>query len=170
MKEKLSPSDGIRFIPHFPTVLVGTGTGSDSNLITAAMIHVFSIDPPMLGVGIAPERHSFELLKEHDEFTVNVPDEEMLQKVKDCGSISGREVDKFDEFDLTREQGGKVLVPTVKECGLTFECEVEKTIEAGDHHWFIGKVVGAEKSADFERTKGVLYWGGEFRTPGELIE
>lgn len=170
MKEELSPSDGIKFIPHFPTVLVGTGTGSDSNLITAAMIHIFSLDPPMLGVGIAPERHSFDLLQEHGEFTVNVPDKEMLQDVKDCGSKSGRDIDKFEEFDLTREQGGEVLVPTVGECDLTFECELEKKVVSGDHYWFIGEVVGAKKSKDFERSESVLYWGGEFRTPGELLQ
>ncbi|MFW5953589.1 MAG: flavin reductase family protein [Candidatus Natronoplasma sp.] len=170
MKEELSPKDGIKFLPHFPTVLVGTGTGGDSNLITAAMVHVFSLDPPMIGVGIAPERHSFGLLEKHEAFTVNVPDKEMLQKVKDCGSESGENVDKFEEFDLSKEMGGEILIPTVKECGLAFECELERRLETGDHHWFVGEVVGAKKSKDFERTSSVLYWGGEFRTPGELIE
>ncbi len=169
MKEELSPKDGIKFLPHFPTVLVGTGTGREANLITAAMIHIFSLDPPMLGVGIAPERHSFELMKNHDEFTVNVPDSSLLQKIKDCGSESGKDIDKFEEFDLTKEQGGNVLVPTVGECGLTFECKLKKTVETGDHHWFVGEVVAAKRSKGFERSDCVLYWGGEFRVPGELI-
>ena len=170
MKDELSPRDGIKFLPHFPTVLVGTGTGNESNLITAAMVHVFSLDPPMIGVGISPKRHSFKLLGEHEEFTVNVPHEEMVQKIKDCGSASGRDIDKFEEFDLTREQGGNTVVPTVRECPLVLECELEKRIETGDHHWFIGKVLNAKKSKDLKRSKAVLYWGGEFRTPGELLE
>ncbi len=170
MKEELSPTDGIKFIPHYPTVLVGTGTGNDSNLITAAMFHVFSLDPPMLGVGISPERHSFELLKEHGAFTVNVPDKDLLQEVMGCGSKSGRDIDKFEEFDLTRDQGGDLLVPSVAECGLSFECELKKTVESGDHYWFIGEVIGAKKSKDFKRSESILYWGGEFRMPGEMIK
>jgi len=170
MKDDLSPKDGIKFLPHFPTVLVGTGTGNESNLITAAMIHVFSIDPPMIGIGISPERHSFDLLEDHGQFTVNVPDKGMLEKVKDCGSVSGSDVDKFEEFDLTREQGGETLVPGVRECPLILECELEKRIETGDHHWFVGKVVGAMKSDNFKRSESITYWGGEFRTPGELLD
>jgi len=170
MKDELSPRDGIKFLPHFPTVLVGTGTGNESNLITAAMVHVFSLDPPMIGVGISPKRHSFDLLQEHGEFTVNVPHKDMLEKVKDCGSESGRDIDKFEEFDLTRKQGGNIVVPSVSECPLVFECELEKSVETGDHHWFIGKVVGAMKSKEFDRDEAIIYWGGEFRTPGELLE
>ncbi len=170
MKNELSPGDGIKFLPSFPTVLIGSGTGNDTNLITAAMIHIFSIDPPMLGTGIAPERYSFDLLKEKEEFTVNVPDKEMLNDVKDCGSASGEDTDKFEEFGLTEEQSKKILVPGVKECPLIFECELEKTVETGDHHWFIGKVVNAKKREGFKREEAILYWGGEFRTPGELID
>jgi len=170
MKDELSPREGIKFLPHFPTVLVGTGTGNESNLITATMIHIFSIDPPMIGVGISPKRHSFDLLEEHGEFTVNVPDKEMLEKVKDCGSASGKDIDKFKEFDLTKEQGGSIVVAGVKECPLVLECKVEKKVETGDHHWFVGKVVNARKSKEFKREQAIIYWGGEFRTPGKLLE
>jgi len=170
MKEELSPRDGIKFLPHFPTALVGTGTGNESNLITAAMVHVFSLDPPMIGVGISPKRHSFDLLQEHGEFTVNIPHEDMLEKVKDCGSTSGRNTDKFEEFDLTKKQGGNIVVPGVSECPLFLECELAKSVETGDHHWFIGKVVGAKKSKEFKRDEAIIYWGGEFRTPGELLD
>ncbi len=170
MSENLSPQDGIKFLPHFPTVLIGTGTGNESNLITAAMIHVFSTDPPMLGTGIAPERHSFDLLKEHEEFTVNVPDKTMLEEVKNCGSVSGKDHDKFEEFDLTTEQSKEILVPGVSECPLVLECKLEKEIETGDHHWFVGKVVNAKKDKNFIRENSILYWGGEFREPGDLIE
>ncbi|MBS3781806.1 MAG: flavin reductase family protein [Candidatus Thermoplasmatota archaeon] len=170
MKDEISPRDGIKFLPHFPTVLVGTGTGNKSNLITVAMVHVFSIDPPMIGIGISPKRHSFKLLEEHGEFTVNIPDKEMLEEVKDCGSTSGEDTDKFKDFDLTREQGGNTVVPGVRECPLILECEQEKRIETGDHHWFVGEVVNAMKSKEFKRSEAILYWSGEFRTPGKLLE
>lgn len=170
MKEKITAPISVKMLPHFPTVLVGTGKGEKSNLITVALIHVFSFDPPYLGIGIAPERHSFKLLNEHPEFTVNVPTEKQLEFVKGCGKVSGRDVDKFDKFSLSKELINKISTPGVEECPLTYFCRVVDTIETGDHHWFIGKVLGASKKEDYVREKAVLYWGGEFRTPGDEIK
>ncbi|MFW6037985.1 MAG: flavin reductase family protein [Candidatus Saliniplasma sp.] len=170
MKEELSGDMALKFLPHFPTVLIGTGTGEDSNLITAAMIHVFSLDPPMLGTGIAPERHSFKLMEKHRQFTVNVPTTEQLGKILDCGKVSGKDVDKFERFDLTKEKSKNISVPGVKEFPLIFECEVKHHIKTGDHTWFVGEVVNAKKSEKYDRGDTILYWGGEFRKPGEDIQ
>ncbi len=170
MKEELPPKDGIRFLPPFPTVLVGCGAGNKSNLITVALTHVFSFDPPMIGVGIAPERHSFSLIDEKEQFTVNVPNEQMLEEIKGCGSTTGKDVDKFKKFGLSKDQSGKTVIPTVKECPLSFECELEKKIETGDHYWFIGKVLKSWKSKKMDRENSVLYWSGEFRKPGDILE
>ncbi|MFO7792784.1 MAG: flavin reductase family protein [Candidatus Saliniplasma sp.] len=170
MKEELPGDIALRFLPHFPTVLIGTGNGKDSNLITAAMIHVFSIDPPMLGTGIAPERHSFGLMKQHKQFTVNIPTAQQLDTILGCGKVSGSEVDKFEEYGLTKEESKNISVPGVEEFPLVFECEVKDQIKTGDHTWFIGKVVNAKKSNGYERKNTILYWGGEFRKPGENLQ
>ncbi len=170
MKETLSPKEGIKSLPHFPTVLIGTGKEDESNLITAAMIHVFSIDPVMVGTGISPKRHSFGLLKKYEEFTVNVPDTSMLEQLKGCGSKSGRDTDKFERFELTKGPSKKISVPGVKECPLVLECKLEKEIETGDHHWFVGEVVNATRDEDFQREDSILYWGAEFRKPGDLLD
>jgi len=170
MKEELSGDTALKFLPHFPTVLIGTGTGEESNLITAAMLHVFSLDPPMLGTGIAPERHSFELMKKHRQFTVNVPTKDQLEKILDCGKVSGKDVDKFKEFDLTKESSKNISVPGVQEFPLIFECEVKEEFKTGDHTWFIGQVVNAKKSPKYKREDTILYWGGEFRKPGKDLQ
>ncbi len=170
MKEELPGDIALKFLPHFPTVLIGTGAGEDSNLITAAMIHVFSTDPPMLGTGIAPERYSFELLKERGQFTVNIPDAQQLDKILDCGKVSGSDVDKFEEFGLTRDTSKNISVPGVKEFPMIFECEVKHEVKTGDHVWFIGQVVNAKKIPGYEREETILYWGGEFRKPGKDLQ
>lgn len=169
MKSDLSPNIAIKFLPHFPTVLVGTGKGEDSNLITAAMIHVFSIDPPILGIGISPKRHSHELLEEHPEFTVNVPTKDMFQEMLGCGKESGRDIDKFEEYDLTKENSKTITTPGVKECPLIIECTVMDKIEVGDHDWFLGEVRHGKRWEDYSREDLIFYWGGEFRTTGSVI-
>jgi len=170
MKEELSGNIALKFLPPFPTVLIGTGTGDDSNLITAAMLHVFSLDPPMLGTGISPKRHSFGLIKKHEEFTVNVPCSHQLDKILDCGKVSGKDVDKFEKFGLTKEKSDKISVPGIEEFPLVYECEVKEQFKTGDHVWFIGEVVNAKKSQDYKKEDTILYWGGEFRKPGKDLQ
>lgn len=170
MKEEIPANVAIKFLPHFPTVLIGSGKDEEANLITAAMIHVFSLDPPMLGTGISPKRHSFDLLEKNEEFTVNIPSPEILEGLLNCGKVSGRDTDKFEEFDLTKERSIKIDTPGVEECPLVIECKLSKQVETGDHHWFVGEILNAKKSSDFKREDTILYWGGEFRKPGELLK
>lgn len=170
MKENIPNNISIKYLPHFPTVLVGTGKGDDSNLITVAMVHVFSIDPPMIGIGIAPERHSYSLLREMPEFTINVPSKEQLDYVLNCGKVSGKDIDKFSKFRLTREESKEISVPGVKEFPFIIECRLKKELETGDHHWFVGEVVNSKKSEDYDRGDSILYWGGEFRKPGDVLK
>ena len=60
-------------------------------------------------------RFTRELLDKNGEFTVNIPmrgsDPALVGK---CGTCSGREVDKFEQFGLTAEPGEKVAVPGIR--------------------------------------------------------
>ncbi|MFW6040624.1 MAG: flavin reductase family protein [Thermoplasmatota archaeon] len=170
MKENLPKNIAVKLLPHFPTVLVGTGDKNKTNLITVAMVHVFSFDPPLIGVGISPKRYSFNLIQESMEFTINVPSADQVEKIMSCGKVSGREIDKFEKFNLTKEESKEISVPCIEEFPLNIECRLIQQIETGDHHWFIGEVVGGKKSTDYVRHNAILYWGGEFRIPRELIE
>lgn len=70
-------------------------------------------------------RFTRELLDKNGEFTMNIPmrgsDPALVGK---CGTCSGREVDKFEQFRLTAEPGEKVAVPGIREYPLTLECRV----------------------------------------------
>ncbi len=169
MKKTTDPKESIRTFPHFPTVLVGCGREEKTNLITIALVHVFSFDPPCVGIGIAPQRYSFELLRDNPEFTVNIPPHELLDAVMICGTLSGRDTDKFGECGLTPTESSEIATCGVDECPVTLECKVMEEITIGDHVWFIGQVVNARVIEGLDRKELVLYWGGEFRSPGELL-
>ncbi len=169
MKTKMDPKKSIRTFPHFPTVLVGCGKEERTNLITVALVHVFSFDPPCIGIGIAPQRYSFELLKDHPEFTINIPMADQLGAVMTCGTLSGRDTDKFEKTGLSFQKSQEIDTYGVKECPVTMECKVMEEITIGDHVWFIGEVVHSFVLEELDRQELVLYWGGEFRVPGELL-
>jgi flavin reductase (DIM6/NTAB) family NADH-FMN oxidoreductase RutF len=153
----------------FPVVL-STVSGEKDNIITLAMVHVFSFKPPLLGVGIAPRRFSFGMFKACKDFTVNIPSKNMLKSVQVCGLKSGRTVDKFQAAGLTKEKAEKVSAPLIAECPVNIECVKVKEVEAGDHTWFIGEIVAARADPTYDRNRDmVLYWN-EYHAVGQLLK
>ena len=79
---------------------------------------------PVLTVLVRPSRYTYELLEESGEFTVNVPPRSMAETVAYCGSVSGRNFDKFEERKLTATRGKRVRAPIIEECAVHYECRV----------------------------------------------
>jgi flavin reductase (DIM6/NTAB) family NADH-FMN oxidoreductase RutF len=112
-----------------------------ANIITIAWAGVVNSNPPMVGVSMRKETHSYGLLKSHGEFTVNIPHEGMLREVDVCGVVSGSEVDKFSYAHLTKLPSEKVKAPIIDEAIINLECSVRQVLELGSHTLFIGEVV-----------------------------
>ncbi len=75
-------------------------------------------------VAIRPSKYTHRFIEETGEFTVNVPKRGMEETVKYCGSVSGREHDKFRERKLTLAQGKKINAPIISDCVIHYECKV----------------------------------------------
>ena len=146
---------------HF---LITCGNMEDkSNIIAVSFCMPVSKRPPLIACAIGRGAHSRELIESTKQFIVNVPSEELRQKIYYCGFHSGRDVDKFKETGLTPQPARKVKAPIVGECVAHMECEVTQEIEAGDKNLFIGEVV--EAYADEAITKGkrkIKYSKGDF--------
>ncbi|WP_019176483.1 flavin reductase family protein [Methanomassiliicoccus luminyensis] len=168
VKTELNPVRGIRTFPAFPIVLAVVGK-EEKNIITIALVHVFSFNPPLVGIGVSPCRYSHELLHRSPDFTVNIPGKDLVEETIFCGEKSGKNCDKFMETGLTPVPGKRVGTPTIAECIVNLECKKVQTFDTGDHTWFIGEVVSADVIEDFDRERALIYWAGEFRTLGETI-
>lgn len=157
--------DVLETLPPFPVVLVTTRT----NIITIGQIEYFTLSPLRIGIAVAHSRHSYSLLKAEGEFVVNVPNASLLPVVKLCGSISGRDHDKFEAAGLTPVPSMGVKAVGIEECGAHIECVVEREIEFEERAWFIGKVVAARKRPDHEGKNALLCGRTEYSLPGEVI-
>ncbi len=124
-----------------PAVLVSCGNEQCSNLITIAWTGTICTNPPMLYISVRPERHSYGMIKESMEFTVNLTTAAMAKATDWCGVRSGKDFDKWKETGLTAEKGVAVACPSVKESPLSIECKVREIVELGSHHMFIADVV-----------------------------
>jgi len=166
--EKFGVTDltaALRKFPGFPCVLVTTA----HNIITIGMVHIFSFSPPLVGIGVAPRRYSFNLLKQNQEYVINIPPKNLLSQVSFCGEKSGRDYDKFEKTGLTKQTSLKIKTPSIQECTFNIECKVIKEVETGDHVWFIGEVVAAQIDNKYNPEDAILYWGGFYRVPGVVI-
>lgn len=80
---------------------------------------------PVMVVAVRPTRYTFELLENSGQFTVSVPlNRQMSKALAGAGSSSGRDLDKFSQFNLTPLAAREVNSPIIKECQLFYECQV----------------------------------------------
>jgi len=84
---------------------------------------------PVFVVLVRPSRHTWKLLAENGDFTVNVPPPELRRAVGFCGSKSRRDFDKFAETGLTPIPSPHVAAPIVEQCVVHYEC---RTIHRND--------------------------------------
>ncbi|MBD3367857.1 MAG: flavin reductase family protein [Candidatus Eisenbacteria bacterium] len=142
-KRALDSGKLARLVNHGPTVLVTSAHTGRDNIITLAWCMPVSIRPPMVGVAIAPARFSHDLIRDSGEFTVNVPHAGLLDAVWRCGTVSGRDGDKFAASGLTRCEPSVIGAPLIDECIAHIECRVDSAPVAGDHTVFMGTAVAA---------------------------
>lgn len=148
--------------PIFPTP-AGLVTSVDKegrpNIITLGEIYNLSVRKPVIvGLGIAPARHSHQLIRECREFVVNLPRSSMVEQVLACGRTSGRkERDKFALAGLTPMPAQKVRPPLIAECPINLECRLLGEPEPiGDHDLFKGEVLVEHVDADLVDANGAL--------------
>jgi flavin reductase (DIM6/NTAB) family NADH-FMN oxidoreductase RutF len=162
MKKELPIAEGLRQLPIRPIYLVSCEHNGKKNIITVGMFAFFSGKPSLVGVGLAPSRYSYDLIRQSGEYVVNVVDEKLMEAVRVCGEKSGREVNKFEMAKLTPEKGTKVNAPLIGESPVSIECKVVKEVEVGDHVWFIGEVLAVHVREGYTWSDGLmLKWIGQ---------
>lgn len=139
---------------YYPLLVavVGINTDYKRNLIPVVWHTALSFSPPLYAVSISPKRFSFRLILEAQAFSVNFLSYEYLELVDKLGSISGRDIDKFSEFNLKYFEGESTGAPILEDAYLTLECELIDHLKTGDHTLFIGEVLKTyiEKEAFLE--------------------
>jgi len=150
-----------------------------ANIITLGEVFNISIkNPVILGIAIAKPRYSHELISAWGEFVVNLPPASLVEIVDRCGTVSGREVDKFAQFHLTPAPAEKVRPPLIAECPISIECRVIAIQEIGDHDLFLGEAVAehvAEDALDedgkiiVEKLDPLCYLHGQYWSCGKKL-
>ena len=139
MKEQVRPST---VLAPVPAVLVSCGDENVSDIVTIAWAGTVNSEPPMLSISVRRSRYSYELICKTGEFVVNLCDASQLEVLDGCGVVSGRDVDKFNMFALTKQACEHVRAPAIAQCSVSMECVVRKTVALDTHVMFIAEIVG----------------------------
>jgi flavin reductase (DIM6/NTAB) family NADH-FMN oxidoreductase RutF len=79
---------------------------------------------PILVVFVRPSRFTYSRLDQLPEFTVNVLPSTLDTAVQQCGTVSGRDHDKFAATGLTLTPAQQVRVPVIDQAVIHYECRV----------------------------------------------
>ena len=107
------------------------------NGMTAAWVSQVSFKPRLLAVAIAPQRYTYELIKNSGLFCINVLSPDQIELAKLFGFKTGKEINKFKNVPYSYSLN---QCPVLEDALAYFECEVVKECEAGDHIIIIGEV------------------------------
>jgi flavin reductase (DIM6/NTAB) family NADH-FMN oxidoreductase RutF len=110
----------------------------------------------MVSISIRPTRFSHELVKNSNEFVINIPTSSMIKQINICGSKSGRHIDKWKKCNFTKQPSKTVNVPGITECPVNMECKVKQMVSLGSHDVFIAEVTQVHKDPEINQKEGEM--------------
>lgn len=95
----------------------------------------------------------------------------LAAKVVKIGNASGRDIDKFERFGLTKLPASSISAPLVAECFANLECKVTDTTLVEKYNLFILEVLAAWIDPKQKNPKTIHHHGyGTFVVDGPAIK
>lgn len=163
-----------------PVVMVSCGDAPENyNILTVAWAGTICSTPPMVSISVRKERHSHGIISRTGEFVINLTTESLARATDWCGVKSGRDVNKWQEMNLTPSESYTVKAPGIAESPVAIECKVKQVIELGSHDMFIAEVTGvraddkyidpATGAFELEKANPICYSHGKYYAVGRLL-
>ena len=127
-----------------PAVMVTCGDMQNSNIITVAWTGILNTNPAMVYISVRPTRYSYKLIKENNEFVINLTNKKLTYATDWCGVRTGAQYDKFKEMNLHKEKAQFVRCPLIKESPVAIECKVKDIVPLGSHDMFVAEVLSID--------------------------
>lgn len=124
-----------------PVAIIGALVNDRPNFMTVAWFNRLNGKPPIWGIAFGKKQYTLEGIKENKNFSINIPNVNLVKKVDYCGIVSGRKVDKSKLFNIF--YGELESAPMVQECPLSLECQVYEIIELPGITLILGEVIAA---------------------------
>jgi flavin reductase (DIM6/NTAB) family NADH-FMN oxidoreductase RutF len=170
MKE-LSLGKVYQLIEPGPVVMLTTSHKGRADIMTMSWHMMVDFDPPLIACVVSEADYSFAALRATGECVIAIPAVGLAPKVVKVGNTSGRDIDKFATFGLTKLPAERVRAPLVKECFANIECRVTDTRMVNRYNLFILEGVKAWIDPKQRSPKTIHHRGyGTFVVDGETIK
>ncbi|MDE7119833.1 MAG: flavin reductase family protein, partial [Muribaculaceae bacterium] len=120
MKRQLKPGNMLSPLPA--VIVTCADSQGHSNMLTVAWVGTTCTNPPMCYISVRPQRHSYDMIRQTMEFTINLTTADMAKATDLAGVKSGRDGDKWQATGLTPEAGRMVACPSIAESPVNIEC------------------------------------------------
>ena len=127
--------------PEQVVIAIAKDKNGKANPVTLGWTMIASGTPPMMAIAVASRHYSIETIRHSKCFTIAFPSSEMADAALFFGSRTGRDIDKFADYDCKTEPAKAIDSVLLTDAAANFECELESETVAGDHIIFVGKVV-----------------------------
>jgi flavin reductase (DIM6/NTAB) family NADH-FMN oxidoreductase RutF len=156
-KMELNLSQWYKVLAPRPVVLISTVNAKGiSNAAPFSFVMPCSTEPPLVAFASDPEHHTVKNILKTRDFVVNIPGQEILNKLWICANDFPQGVSEIKKAHLTEEKSVRVKSPKIKECFAHFECKLFKQMPVGDHLLIVGDVLWADVKDEFLKRKKYL--------------
>ncbi|WP_019914601.1 flavin reductase family protein [Paenibacillus sp. HW567] len=130
-------------------VVLVTSKHEDKHNIMAAGFHTtIGYAPLIYGVSLRKEAYSYDLIMKSGNFGINFVPANYAELIQIVGTRSGRERDKFSEYNIEYDNGINLNVPILKEAYFAYECKVIDSRNYGSHEFVAGEIKTIYKDED----------------------
>jgi flavin reductase (DIM6/NTAB) family NADH-FMN oxidoreductase RutF len=174
-------SRSYKLMTHGPVTLLSTSFQDKKNVMAVAWSMPLDFSPPKVAVVIDANTLTRELVDKTGEFALQVPSKKLALLTKEVGHISGKEIDKFEAFNIKTFSAEKIKAPLLEDCIAWLECRVIQDARQ-TYDLFIAEVIAAQADAtqfidgrwqfsqDHEQRSIHYMAGGEFYVTGDSFE
>ena len=142
MQKQVEYSDAVKTkYPEQVVIAIAKDRQGKANPVTLGWTMYASGNPPMMAIAVAKKHYSIEAITHSECFTIAFPSSDMADAALFFGSKSGREIDKFAEFECETEPAKEIDSVLLADAVANFECMLDSQVPVGDHIIFVGTVV-----------------------------
>lgn len=135
--ERINVGDNAFILP-MPQAIVGTHFQGRANFMALAWMTRVNYQPCLLAIAVNAKHATAQGIAQCGQFSINLPHEGMHRETDLMGLVSGKQVDKSRFFDI--HYGELEHAPLIRDCPLSMECEVVRTVEQESNTIFIGRL------------------------------
>ncbi|MCI8550608.1 MAG: flavin reductase family protein [Lachnospiraceae bacterium] len=121
--------------------------------------HAANKPVPTIVIFLSSRGYTNELIRETGEFCLCLPDESIAKEAFKCGTCSGRDINKPEEFGIELQEADTVSVKLVAKSHAALECKVVQEMPVQDHIMFLAEVKETHINPQYKHVSAVEGYG-----------